>query len=287
MTALAERIADAFKAACRDELEAPKPGNVHVYADGHRMTADDFLRSAEAAAGPLSMPGARVGARILGAVEATFAAVGTNTNLGIVLLCAPLAMAAESDTNDLRMALAKVLDHLDEEDASLAFRAIVRASPGGLGRTTLNDVHAPATVTLKKAMAEAAERDRIARQYVSGFSDVFDVGVPLLEEAQPQPTAAKWATLRVYLTFLAAFPDTHIFRKYGSPTAEAVRETAASFRKRLGGGQPNDAFIADLLFWDSDLKAQHVNPGTSADLTVATLFAHRLRNVLPSSRNNG
>jgi triphosphoribosyl-dephospho-CoA synthase len=90
----AAQIAAAFEAACRDELAAPKPGNVHLFADGHRMTADEFIRSAAAAAGPLAQPGARVGARILGAIEATAAAVGTNTNLGIVLLCAPLAAAA-------------------------------------------------------------------------------------------------------------------------------------------------------------------------------------------------
>jgi triphosphoribosyl-dephospho-CoA synthase len=284
VTVLAERIAGAFKAACRDELEAPKPGNVHVFADGHRMTAADFLASAEAAAAPLTMPGARVGARILGAVEATFKAVGTNTNLGIILLCAPLAAAAEVNTDDLRMALARVLDALDEEDASLAFRAIVRASPGGLGRVAVNDVHDPAMVTLKEAMAEAAERDRIARQYVSGFSDVFDVGVPLLEEARPRATNAKWATLQVYLTFLARFPDTHIVRKHGAPTAEAARETAAHFRRRLSGGPPNDEVMADLLFWDSDLKDRNINPGTSADLTVATLFAHRLEHD-PESGN--
>ena len=90
-----ERIAAAFVAACRDELAAPKPGNVHVFANGHRMTADDFIRSAEAAAGPLTAPAARVGQRILDAVEATQNVVGANTNLGIVLLCAPLAAAAE------------------------------------------------------------------------------------------------------------------------------------------------------------------------------------------------
>jgi len=91
-----QRIAQAFAQACREELDAPKPGNVHVFADGHRMTAADFERSAEAAAGPLAAAGARVGKRILGAVEATDAAVGANTNLGIVLLCAPLAAAAET-----------------------------------------------------------------------------------------------------------------------------------------------------------------------------------------------
>ena len=105
-------VAAAFIAACRDELEAPKPGNVHVYASGHRMTAAQFADSAAAAADPLCAPGARVGARIRGAVEATLRAVGANTNLGIVLLCAPLAAAAERDAPKLRDALVAVLDDL-------------------------------------------------------------------------------------------------------------------------------------------------------------------------------
>src|SRR5215212_511413 len=112
MTDHAARIAAAFATACRDELDAPKPGNVHVFADGHRMTAADFVRSAEAAALPLSAPGTRVGARILGAVEATRAAVATNTNLGIILLCAPIAAAAETNPAALRAALRDVLRRL-------------------------------------------------------------------------------------------------------------------------------------------------------------------------------
>src|SRR5262245_39889104 len=173
MNDLADEIAAAFRAACRDELEAPKPGNVHVFADGHGMTAAQFLASAEAAARPLSTPGTRVGARILHAVEATAAAVGMNTNLGIVLLATPLAAAAERRPDDLRSALSKVLDALDIDDATLAFRAIVLASPGGLGHAERHDVHAPAAVSLKQAMAEAADRDRIALQYVTAFEDVF------------------------------------------------------------------------------------------------------------------
>src|SRR4029077_4989079 len=77
-------IAEAFIAACRDEIEAPKPGNVHVFADGHGSSAHDFLRSAEAPAPALNNSALNVGARILAAVEATFVAVGMNTNLGVV-----------------------------------------------------------------------------------------------------------------------------------------------------------------------------------------------------------
>ncbi|MFZ0838495.1 MAG: triphosphoribosyl-dephospho-CoA synthase, partial [Xanthobacteraceae bacterium] len=35
MKSRAAEIAAAFKAACLDELDAPKPGNVHAFADGH------------------------------------------------------------------------------------------------------------------------------------------------------------------------------------------------------------------------------------------------------------
>src|SRR5262249_28774548 len=166
--------------ACREELEAPKPGSVHVFSIARRLGVEVFERNAAAAAGPLTAPRHKVGARILGAVEATAAAVETNTNLGIILLCAPLAAAAESFSWDLRSSLSKTLRALDRDDAALAFRAIVRASPAGLGRAERHDVFAPATGSLRAAMAEAAERDRVAQQYVTDFADIFELGEPLL-----------------------------------------------------------------------------------------------------------
>lgn len=273
-------IAAAFVAACRDELAAPKPGNVHVFADGHRMAVADFMRSADVAATPLTEPGARVGQRILGAVEATRASVGTNTNLGIILLCAPLAAAAEIATMDLRAVVADVLENLDIADANLTFQAIALAAPGGLGHAEQHDVRAPATVTLSQAMAEAAGRDRIAHQFSSGFADIFDRGLSRLDAAVRRWHDPKWATLAVYLGFLAAFPDSHIARKYGIVAAEDVRRGAAKFEHRLDAAEEPDALLGDLLAWDRELKASGLNPGTTADLTVATLFARRLNEHL-------
>lgn len=285
MTTLADRIAAAFRAACLDELEAPKPGNVHVFASGHRMTAAEFVRSAEVAAAPLALPGARVGNRIRDAVEATLALVGTNTNLGIILLCAPLAAAAERP-GELRSALAQVLASLNVRDAELAFRAIARAAPAGLGRVERHDVAEAATVTLKAAMAEASSRDRIARQYVSNFEDVFEQGEPTLQAALERSHEPQWATLAVYLEFLSAFPDSHIVRKHGAATAEDICRTAARYHERMRSAESPAVLLPDLLTWDTLLKERGINPGTSADLTVATLFAHRLRTILPSARNN-
>jgi triphosphoribosyl-dephospho-CoA synthase len=315
-------IADAFIAACRDELEAPKPGNVHVYAAGHGMTAAQFEASAAAAAGPLCAPSARVGARIRGAIEATVAAVGTNTNLGIVLLCAPLAAAADSvlastahplprlrgwdregarphipslppgplpipppqagegEDGDLRHPLRSVLDGLDVADAADAFAAIVQASPGGLGRAERHDVFAPPRVTLKQAMAEAADRDRVARQYATGFADVLDVGMPLRAAAAARWSDPKFVTLAVYLGFLSRFPDSHILRKHGEGTAAGICRAAQKFDALLGEAEDPAAIAGELLGWDAELKARGLNPGTTADLTVATLFAARLQSCL-------
>jgi triphosphoribosyl-dephospho-CoA synthase len=281
------RIAAAFERACRDELAAPKPGNVHVFADGHRMTAADFERSANAAAGPLTAPQTRVGQRIFGAIEATFASVGSNTNLGIVLLCAPLAAAAEPQPDDLRASLATVLVALDREDAALAFRAIVRASPAGLGHSNRHDVFAPAIVSLREAMAEAADRDRIALQYVTDFADVFDLGEPQLAAALAASPDRRSATLSAYLGFLAAFPDSHILRKHGAAAAERVRRDASKLQAQVQHARCLDDILPTLLDWDATLKREGINPGTSADLTVATLFVHRLRAILPTARNSG
>jgi triphosphoribosyl-dephospho-CoA synthase len=283
----AELIAAAFKWACQAELDAPKPGNVHVFASGHRMTADGFVASADAAAPSLAAEGARIGTRILGAVEATSAAIGANTNLGIILLCAPLAAATETENSDLRAALSEVLRDLDVEDAALAFRAIVNAAPAGLGHSTRHDVFEPAKVGLLQAMTEAAGRDRVARQYATTFADVFDLGLPLFEAACRQHADLKWATLTAYLGFLSTFPDSHVVRKHGAEAADRVRAIAATHLQSLQAVQDPALLLPELLAWDASLKANGVNPGTSADLTVATLFAHRLRTTLPSMRNNG
>jgi triphosphoribosyl-dephospho-CoA synthase len=280
-----EAITAAFTAACREELEAPKPGNAHVFASS-RKRVDLFVRSAEVAAGPLTAPRERTGARILGAVEATRAAVGTNTNLGIILLCAPLARAAETGRADLRAALRDVLDELDVEDARLAFMAISRAAPGGLGEVTHHDVRAPATVTLRHAMAMASGHDQIARQYVTAFDAVFSLGLDSLAAAQQRWRSTPSTTLCVFFSFLAAFDDTHVVREHGRAVAGDIRRHARSLGERLTHADDWRDVLPELLAWDQSLKQRAINPGTSADLTVATLFVRRLQNILPFVDNN-
>jgi triphosphoribosyl-dephospho-CoA synthase len=263
-------IQAAFLAACQAELQALKPGNVHIHAAGHGMTMADFEASAEAAAPHIAAPGKRIGARILGAVTATRAAVGQNTNLGIVLLAAPLAMAAETAARGgIRAALKEVLGGLDREDAALCFRAIALANPGGLGNAPEQDVRGPALVTLLDAMRLAADRDRIAYQYASGYADIFDIGVPLASQAPTQIEAAA----AVFWGLLTTYPDSHIARKYGHDCAQCVLRTAKSTDLAMKRASDEAARHALLLDLDTRLKADGLNPGTTADLTVASLFA--------------
>jgi triphosphoribosyl-dephospho-CoA synthase len=268
-----DKVAAAFLAACRAELEALKPGNVHVHGEGHGMTVADFETSAVAAAAHIAASGVAVGARILGAVEATRQAVGQNTNLGIILLAAPLAVSAErANGAGLRAALKAVLAELTREDAALCFQAIALANPGGLGEVSKHDVRAPAQITLLEAMRLAAGRDRIAYQYGSGYADIFDIGIPAARDAaSPAEAAAK-----VYWRFLTRLPDSHIARKFGAGKAKAVRKLAQEIGRTLDKTPDGRARALLLLKLDARLKAERLNPGTSADLTVATLFARAL-----------
>jgi triphosphoribosyl-dephospho-CoA synthase len=267
---LSARIAEAYTAACLIELDALKPGNVHRYAEGHGMTVADFERSAAVSASALARPGASIGSRILNAVKATRAAVGQNTNLGIVLLSAPLAAAAERNEPNLRVALKSVLEALDLDDARAVFAAIATANPGGLGKAARHDVSTPPTVALLEAMADAAARDLVARQYVTNFADVFGIGAPTFVTATAGGGSTAEAATAVYLAFLSREPDSHIARKFGRKIAEALRDEAASRRDILVNSAPP---YEALLAWDTELKARGLNPGTSADLTVASIFA--------------
>lgn len=257
-------------------MDALKPGNVHRFADGHGMTYRDFIRSAEVSAPVLCRPGTRVGERVLEAVRATWKAVSTNTNLGMLLLYAPVVRAAERGAASLREGIRRELCELDKSDAKQIFAAIREAHPGGLGHVPRYDVNSDPDCTVQQAMAEAADRDLVARQYADGYEEIYAVGVPALRGLLARWNDVEWATVGCYLRFLAGFQDSHILRKSGSEVAERVRRRAA---KVLGQFETNKnpAHAAQMLMeFDRELKEARINPGTSADLTAASLLICRL-----------
>ena len=275
-------VADAVRTAAVVDVEAFKPGNVSVASAGHDMRAEDFIASANAIAKVIAQSGLRVGERILHAIEATRAVVTFNTNLGIVLLCAPLVHAALQPMPErrLRERVRSVLAELDVTDAELTYRAIRLAQPGGLGASARHDVSSTPTVSLLEAMREARLRDRIASQYVTGFEDVFDLGASVMRAALARRHGTECAVVSVYLTFLARLPDSHISRKYGDGVAQSIVSEAQGVAQVWDStGDPEEAMPA-LEELDRRLKARSINPGTSADLTVATVLAVALEDLL-------
>jgi triphosphoribosyl-dephospho-CoA synthase len=274
-------LAAAYREACLLELRALKPGNVHVHGGGHGMTVEDFELSAEVSAAPLTETGSPVGRRLRDAMRATWSRVGANTNLGILLLAAPLLAAGErAAPGELRAALLELLESLTIEDAVQAYEAIRLAQPAGLGQAAAQDVASRPTIALRQAMALAAGRDRIARQYATGFEDVFEIGVARLVAARRSGTSPEWAATYVYLSFLAAFPDSHVERKLGQACAEAVRTEAAALLARIPSADQLSRQSERLLAFDRDLKARGINPGTSADLAVASLLAAAIADIV-------
>ncbi len=259
--------------ACLWEVSAPKPGNVHRGADFEDLAFDDFLTSAALIAPAMEAAacGAGVGAVVLQAVRATRAAVGKNTNLGTILLLAPLARVPQG--RPLAAGVAEVLAELTADDARDVYRAIRLAQPGGMdgaGRCDLSDRPPP---SLLDAMREAAERDLVARQYAEDFAGVLEVVLPWLLEELAAGLTLPQAIVHLQMRLMARFPDSLIARKCG---LEVAGQSAAWAKSVLQAGAPGEetyhAALADFDFWlrsDSDRR----NPGTTADLIAAGLFA--------------
>ena len=224
----AEAVASAAQLACVLEASAEKPGNITPRYDFADTSYEDMLRSAIALGPELGRAAERgVGDTILAAVQATQRVAGANTNLGIALLLAPLARAAILGGGTLRESAEDVLGTLTLDDARAAYAAIRTAGAGGLDEPVEHDVRAEPTVALREAMAAAADRDSVAAEYATGFALTFDVGLPALAVALDAGLAPRVATVELFLSLLAAVPDTLIARKRGRQAAEEVSAGAA------------------------------------------------------------
>ena len=267
-------MAAAAQLACLLEASAPKPGNVSPFASFRDTTYEDFLASAAAIGPALAAAGERsLGATIRTAIEATARWAPANTNLGLVLLLAPLARAAlRPGDQPLRAQLAATLAHTTVADARDAYVAIRSVAPGGLGRASDQDVAGTPTATLRDAMALARYRDAIAREYASDFETTFEIGAPGLRRALSDGLVWREAVVEVYLALLATSPDTHIARKLGTDAAVTVQRRARAVL--TAGGVRTMAGRDATAALDRELRdeANTLNPGATADLTGAAIY---------------
>jgi triphosphoribosyl-dephospho-CoA synthase len=267
-------IAAAAQLACLLEASAPKPGNVSPGRHFSDAGYEDFLASAAAIGGPLAGAGTRpLGATVRLAVEATARWTHSNTNLGVVLLLAPLARAALVEGHSPpREALREVLDTTGINDARDVYAAIRLAAPGGLGRVPAQDVTDEPTMTLLEVMRLAADRDGIAREYATAFELTFGTGAPALERARRDGLGWNDAVVETFLTLLAGHQDTHVSRRGGAALAKEASRLARTALAAGGVRSADGRRAIDEM--DRALRdARHVgNPGTTADLTAAAIF---------------
>ncbi|MDD5558459.1 triphosphoribosyl-dephospho-CoA synthase [Candidatus Methylomirabilis sp.] len=270
-----DKVSLVAQFACLLEVSADKPGNVTPFADFADTRYTDFLASSIILGLTLRKAATvATGSLVLNAVRETKRLVGRNTNLGIALLFAPLTKAAvRRGHRPLRSRLRSILTSLTPIDGQRVYEAIRLAAPGGLGDADQFDVSAThGRVPLLEVMRAAADRDSIAREYVTDFEITFTIGAPALERYLQESDDQEPAVIQTYLTLLSRVPDSLIARKCG--TREAGRISREAGKILAVGGAFTQEGRRKLQQWDRALRrdGNRLNPGTTADLTASALF---------------
>lgn len=265
-------VADWVQLACQREVQSPKPGNVSPGLNFTDATVADFLASADAIAPVMARAsGQALGATVLECVERTRKVVQHNTNLGIILLIAPLAAVPNGKT--LKSGIRDVLNRTTVADSVAVYEAIRRAHPAGLGEVEDQDVQQQPTQNLVECMRLASDRDLIAAQYVNDFPQVLDDGLKWFAEARQSIESPEGQITWLAVRFLAEFGDSLVARKCGQSMSDEVRDKASQL---LTNGWPQEPGSENKLAeFDAFLRADgnRRNPGTTADFIAAILFA--------------
>lgn len=288
------KIALAAQTACMLEVDAPKVGNVNRFHDFEDASLEDFHRSALAIGRPFGfLEEQGVGKTIFEAVKATREVVSTNTNLGIILLLAPLAMAwcrmisssgnhqPKSLLRDLwKQHIGEVLDSLSAEDTRYVYKAISLASPSGMGQVKQYDVFKEESppIPLVEAMKPAAKLDLIARQYNERFELVLGVGYEAISCFLEKGLNLPHAIAQTHLFLLSHYQDSLITRKLGLKWSREVQARARTVWEEggwlTGNGQK---YVQEFDRWLRE-DGHQLNPGTTADLVAGILFVYLLEN---------
>ena len=266
------KISRYVEAACVMEVLAPKAGNVSPGKSWnfHDLDVADFLASARAVRPVFERSGKlSVGEIVLAAVRSTRESVSTNTNLGQILLLAPLAKAAAQNGRIDQENVAGIVRSTTVNDAAAVYEAIALARPGGMGRRDDHDVAERPTCTLVEAMTLAAGYDDVAAQYLGGFGRVFGIAGEL---ACRIPIDGDWkrAIADVHLIQLVQ-GDTLVRRKCGAQIEAELKLRASNTLTQRGDSR---RFRDEVEAIDSWLRSDgnRRNPGTTADLITAGLF---------------
>lgn len=308
----ARHIAKCLETAILFEVSANKPGNVNFVVGFEGTRVEHFLASAVAAApsfeeaarrgivvadGKLSIKEVRMGELMKNCVADIDAwQTGGNTLLGTVMLFMPLAVAAGMtplkgntfDLTALRKNIKLAVEATTAEDAVNVYEAIEIAKPSGLNGAPDLDVKAADSktrlikenVSLFEVFKIAASYDDVCYEWVNDYPITFNLAYPYLTE-QLKTKGLNTVIIHTFLKVLSERPDTFISRKIGKAKAQAV-STEARKVLELGGVETQQGRESIILF-DKTLRdsGNDYNPGTTADITAATLALCTLSGYRP------
>ena len=267
----------------------PKPGNVHRTRDYDDMEFEDFIISGivigdtiREACSDVDVENPKLGKYILQAVAETDRWIKNNTNLGIVMMTTPIAVAASiSDSfDDIRENIKLLMSNTSVDDACDLYDAINIADAGGMGDQEEYDVASDNAKqelrdnnqTMYDVLKISAPWDMLAREMTSDMPAVFEIGYPTYHELKDSKTKNE-ACLLTFLTILSHVPDTLISRKYGDDEALKISLMTRDLLKM----RDSDDFIDRVSEFDDYLYKNKYNPGTTADLTAASIFVSYLK----------
>lgn len=250
----------------------PKPGNVDRAHDYPELRFEHFLAGAVGASPGLTaaMEGDRVGRAFEASVAGMAEQDGGNTQFGALLLVVPLVSTVSTATALTPETASTVVENTSVADACDFYRAFdhvevavddppdrmaaLDVRRGSAAVSTLQDQQ----VTLYDIMDASADRDGVAREWITGFDRSFDAADRIAASAGPIPDRAA----NVFLELLAEEPDTFIQTQHDKQTAEWATERALDALS----GELTPSALAD------EFIENEINPGTTADIIAAGLY---------------
>jgi len=267
----------AYLFACRKDIELIKPGNVNTKSPHSDTKAEDYLKSSLLSSKELFKTDYSLGERILNSIKITRSKVKTNTNLGIILLCAPIIHACIYYNNlTLRDGIKKTLSTSTVKDTQDLCMAINISAPGGLGTREIYDTASKPTVSILEIMNYSAGYDRISYQYCHDYSDIFDFIIPRIVFLNKKHNSLDISLSLMFMEILAKIPDSHISRKFDDKIAKKTSNNASDLLKILDREYSPDYLADRLNNLDYEYKKKGINPGTTADLLVASLMIYKI-----------
>ena len=263
---------------------SPKPGNIDRVHDFEDTTYEHFLASAVASY-PVFEEASKakegLGKFIRKATEeSTKWQKGGNTHFGAFLLLIPLVMAAGCSKRyeEIKENAIQIIRESTHEDTIEFYKAFQNASVKVKEVTDL-DVYDESSfeqikqenLTFYDIMKISSDYDTISKELISGYEISFKYAKVIVDKAGEM--GLNDAIVHTYLEILSEQPDYFIEVKFGKEKANEVSIRALKLLKSWD--------MEEIKSFDEQLIKEKINPGSTADLIISSLFLAFLLGLRP------